>query len=60
MAGVALLERVDLRESAAVALLRRELRAQEGSDEFAGQLWPNDARSDHQHVHVVVFDALVG
>src|SRR5260370_22178436 len=56
----ALLQRLDLGQAAHVPLLVREGGAQERPDQILRQRGADDARADDQHVHVVVFDALVG
>ena len=36
-----------------------EGRAQEGGDEFLGESDSDDSRAEHEHVHIVMFDALM-
>src|SRR5580765_1108807 len=40
-------------------LLVRETRSEESLHQVFGQFHANDARTEHQHVHIVMFDALM-
>src|SRR5256714_7060614 len=60
LAGFGRLDREDLVEPAAVARLAAELGAEERERAFERQLRTDDPRAQHQHVHVIVLDALVG
>src|SRR5690348_11026913 len=59
--GMALLlfQRADLAKAPLVAGLVTEPGVQERPHQLPGQLDPDDTRSEHQHVHVVVLDTLV-
>src|SRR4051794_2696517 len=54
------LDREDLVETPAVALLARERCAEERHDALPCRLWPDHPRAEREDVHVVVLDALVG
>ena len=55
-----ILERRDLRQPPQVAVLAREPGVQKRFHELARQLVADDPAAEHEHVHVVVLDALVG
>src|SRR5207249_6848615 len=54
------LESDHLRQPAAMALLAGKRRSQEGSHQLPSQLRADHPAAHHQHVHVIVLDALMG
>ncbi len=59
IARVLFFDGFDFGEAAHVALFDGEVRAQERGDEFLGEGDADDARAEHEHVHIVMFDALM-
>jgi hypothetical protein len=52
-------DRANLPEASNVALFVREARVKIRRDQFLGKRDTDNPRPEHQHVHVVMFDALV-
>src|SRR4051794_41530302 len=58
-AGFGCLDGEDLVEAPAVTRLAAERRGEECVGALEGELGTDDPRAEHEHVHVVVLDALV-